>query len=140
MTADTVFLAAIALATLVMAAVQVGVIVYAGRLARRVERLADRVERDMNPIIGRLHALSDDAARVASLAVAQVERADRVFSDFAQRLDHTLSLVQQAIVIPAREGLALVSALKAGLSVLRRGGSSAARSRRAEDEEALFIG
>ena len=82
-----VFLGAIALATLTMAVVQVGIIVYAARLARRVGRLADQVEQDLKPLLDRLNEMSGEAARASSLAVAQVERADQLFAHFAAPIE-----------------------------------------------------
>ena len=135
------FLGAIALATTIMAVVQLGVILYAARLARRIDRLADRVERDVEPLITRLNEMSSDAARVTSLAVAQVERADRLFADVATRADHLLSAAQQAVIGPVREGRALMDGLRAGLAALRRlGHRGQPAARVSDDEEALFIG
>ena len=51
---STLFLAAIAAATGVMALIQVGVLIYGARLARRVDRLADRVEREIDPFLGKV--------------------------------------------------------------------------------------
>ena len=137
-----VFLGAIALATLTMAVIQVGVIVYAGRLKWRMDRLAETVEQDLKPLIGRLKEMSGDAARVTSLAVAQAERVDQLFAEFSQRSDHILSLVQSAVVVPAREGMAVLEGLRAGLAALRSLAERRASqpSGTAEDEEALFIG
>ncbi len=137
-----VFLGTIAVATLTMAVIQVGVIVYAGRLKWRMDRLAETVEQDLKPLIGRLKEMSGDAARVSSLAVAQAERADQLFAEFSQRSDHILSLVQNAVVVPAREGMAVLGGLRAGLAALRSLAERRASqpSGTAEDEEALFIG
>ena len=137
-----VFLGAIALATLTMAVVQVGIIVYAARLARRVDRLTDQVEQDLKPLLNRLNEMSGEAARASSLAVAQVERADQLFAHFAGRVEQILSLVQNAIVVPAQEGMAVLHGLRAGLTALRNLGERAQAhpSNAAEDEEALFIG
>ncbi len=137
-----VFLGVIALATLTMAAIQVGVIVYAGRLKWRMDRLAETVEQDLKPLMGRLKEMSGDAARVTSLAVAQAERVDQLFAEFSQRSDHILSLVQNAVVVPAREGMAVLEGLRAGLAALRSLAERRASqpSGTAEDEEALFIG
>ena len=140
-----VFLGAIALATLTMAVIQVGVIVYAGRLKWRMDRLAETVERDLKPLMGRLKEMSGDAARVTSLAVAQAERVDQLFAEFSQRSDHILSLVQNAVVVPAREGMAVLEGLRAGLAALRslaerRASQASGTAEGAEDEEALFIG
>ena len=137
-----VFLGAIALATLTMAVIQVGVIVYAGRLKWRMDRLAETVERDLKPLMGRLKEMSGDAARVTSLAVAQAERVDQLFAEFSQRSDHILSLVQNAVVVPAREGMAVLEGLRAGLAALRSLAERRASqpSGTPEDDEALFIG
>jgi hypothetical protein len=62
-----VFLGVIAVAVLVMAAIQVAAVVVALRLARRIDRFADRVEQDIRPIVASLQALTADAARATSL-------------------------------------------------------------------------
>ena len=135
-----VFLGVIAAATLATAIIQIAVIVAAGRLARRVERLADELEREVKPLFGHLNAIGRDAARAASLASLQVERADRLFADLAGRVDTALNGLQVAIGKPASEGRALLSAFKAAIQALkdaRRG--SRARQGGGEDEDALFI-
>jgi hypothetical protein len=135
-----VFLGVIAAATLAMAVVQIGVLVAAGRLARRVEALADQFEHEVKPLFGHLDAIGRDASRAAALATAQVERADQLFGDVAMRIDQTLNSLQASLRTPAREGRAIVSALKAVFQALReirrraRSGQS-----RAEEEDALFI-
>jgi uncharacterized protein YoxC len=134
-----VFLAVIAVATLVMAIVQIGVIVAASRMARRVEQLVDRVDREMKPLFGNLNAISAEAARAASLATAQVERADKLFADVAARVNQAMNDVQASIGTPAREGRAIISGFKAALQALRDLRAGRSRGSRAEDEDALFI-
>ena len=135
------FLGVIAAATILMAAIQVGAAVFAIGLARRVNRVAEQIEQDVKPLLASLNAISCDAARVASLAAVQVERADRLFADLSQRVEQTLAIVQNSIVAPAREGMAVVSGLRAAMAAFRELRDSArSRSRRAEDEDALFIG
>ena len=134
---SAVFLGIIAAATVTMAIVQVGVIVVAGRLARRVDRLADQVDRELKPFFEHLNAVGRDASRAASLAAAQVERADRLFGDAAYRIDQTLATIQAAIIAPAREGAAVVSGFRAAIAAIRE--LRAARGRRSDDEDALFI-
>ncbi len=134
-----VWLGAIAAATLAMAIVQVGAIVYAARLGRRLERRIEELEVQLSPLLERLAVMTTDAARAAALAVAQIERADALFADFARRAEQTMAVVQQAIVSPAREWLAILSGVRAGVSALgslRRSG----RSHTAEEDDALFIG
>lgn len=135
------FLGAIAVATTIMAVLQVGMAVRGARLARRVDRLFDKVEHEIEPVLGRLQTVSTDMARVTSLAVAQVERADQMFEQVAQRLDHVLTLAQDAVVAPARQAMALLAGLRAGLAALRGLGQAGRPSEpMGEDEEALFIG
>jgi hypothetical protein len=137
-----VFLAVIALSTLVMAAIQVGALIYGARLARRVETVMGRVERDIQPIIERLTAVSDEAVRMSTLATAQVERVDQLFGDLSRRAEQTMAVVQQAIVTPAREGAALFAALRSTFAAIRglRGNGSGRPPRAVEEDDALFIG
>ena len=135
-----VFLGVIAVATLIMAVVQIGVIVAAGRLARRVDRLADQIERELKPVFAHLDALGKDASRAAGLAVAQVERVDRIFADLAVRIEQSFASLQTAILGPAREGRALLVGLRAALAALRSAREDGrTRAGRGEDEDALFI-
>lgn len=137
---NDVFLGVIAVATLAIAVAQVAVIVVAGRAARRLAQLAEQFERDVKPLFGQLNAIGSDAARAASLATAQVERVDRLFSDVTLRFEQTLNAVQDSVIGPVREGRALLSAFRAAMQAirdLRQNGR--ARQGRAEDEDALFI-
>jgi hypothetical protein len=134
-----VFLGVIAVATLAIAVAQIGVMVAASMALRRLQRLADRVEEDVRPLIGHLNAIGRDAARAASLATAQVERADRMFGDVAVRVEQALASVQASIGTPAREGRALVSAFRAAFNAFREIRHNRARQGRGDDEDALFI-
>jgi hypothetical protein len=135
------FLGVIAVATLVMALVQVSVIICGWLLARRVARIVTEIEREMTSIMQSLNAMARDAARATALAAGQVERADKLFADLSVRVEQTAATVQKAILAPLREGAAVMAGVKAALAVLkhftRRPGSSGARS---EEEDALFIG
>jgi hypothetical protein len=134
----TVFLGVIAGATLATALVQIAVIIAAGRLARRLERVADRFEQELTPFFAQLNAIGRDASRAASLATAQVERVDQLFADLVERVDDTVRAIQQGIQMPLREVGAIVAALRAVLGVVRGRYRNSPRSR-ADDEDALFI-
>lgn len=136
---EIIFLGVIALATLVMAAIQVGAVVFAARMAKRVDRLVDQVEHEIKPLLVNLTEVSQNAVRASSLAAAQVERADRLFASVTERVDETFTLVQTAIIAPAREGRAIISAVRAAVAAFRQLRAARARSRM-EDEDALFIG
>ena len=132
------FLGIIAVATLATAIVQIGVLVAAGLLARRLQRVVETTERELKPLIEHLNAIGRDASRAASLATAQVERADRLFADLAMRIEQILALIQSVVTGPVREGAAVMSALRAVFSFLRdtRAGR---RTSRSEDDDALFV-
>lgn len=136
-----VFLGIIALATLTMAAIQVGVIIYGVGVARRVNKLLTQVEQEMKPLADSLNSIARDAARMTSLATGQAERIDRLVSDITVRLEQTATTLQDAILRPLRDGAAIMTGVKAAIEVIREitRKPGAARAR-AEDEDALFIG
>ena len=132
-----------------MAGGQVGAIVLGVRAARRIETTVDRVEADLKPVLEQAHkvleqgfVVSSEAARMSHLATAQVERVDQVFSDLSRRVDQTAAVIQQSLVAPAREGAALVSALRSTFAALRglRGNGRSSPPRGVEEDDALFIG
>ena len=49
------------------------------------------------------------------LATAQAQKIDRLVTDLTRRVDETSAVIQQAIITPAREGMAIIAALKAGV-------------------------
>jgi hypothetical protein len=131
-TLTQLFLGIIAAATLVTAVLQVGVILYAGVLVRRVARLLGRVEQELKPFSDSVNAIGRDAARATALAAAQVERVDRLFASVTDRVEQTVQALQKAATIPAREGAALIVALKAAVGAFRelreRSGSRVGRT------------
>lgn len=134
------FLGIIAFATLVMALVQVGVIVYGLSIARRVSRLLEKVETDMKPLLENLSAMASDAARASSLARAQVERVDQMFTDLTDRIEEMATTVQRAVITPLREGSAMMAGIKAALGIFRDVTSRPGPTPRTEEDDALFIG
>jgi hypothetical protein len=138
---NDVFLGVIAVAVAIMAAIQIVAVIVAARLAKRVDRIASQIERDIQPVFQNLHTLTAEAARATALAATQVERADRMFDDFAHRVDRTLNTLQSRVLGPAREGVALLAGLRAALSAFRDlRETSQKRSSPVEEEDALFIG
>lgn len=135
---QTIWLAVIAVAVLVMAVVQVGLVVVMMRTARQATDTLQQVRRDVQPILERAQRISDEAARATALATAQVERIDGMLASTAVRIDQTLSIVQGAIVEPVRQGAAVVAAVRAAMAVLRGIGDRQRAAR--NEEEALFVG
>ena len=136
-----VFLGVIALATLTMAAIQVGIIVYGLGVARRVNSLLTRVEKEMKPLADSVNSIARDAARISSVSADQVERIDRLVNDLTVRVEETATTVQNAILSPLRDGAALMSGVRAAIEAFREltGRDGRTRSRR-DDEDSLFIG
>jgi hypothetical protein len=136
-----VFLGVIACATVVMAVVQIGAIFAILRLTRQSQGMIASVQQDVRPLIARMTAIAEDTSRTIAIATAQAQKVDRLVSDLARRVDETASIVQQAIITPAREGIALVAAIKAGLGALQGIRDLYPRQgRQAEEEDPLFIG
>ena len=137
-----VFLGLIAAATLAMAVGHIGLLVAVLRLAKRVDTLSVRVEREIEPLVKRLTRVADNLQRASSLAAVQVERLDRLFAGASKRADATMSLVQGAVVGPLREGLAVIAALRGVISAVRsiRGSRTARGVSKFDDEDPLFIG
>lgn len=135
-----VWLGIIAVAVLAMAVIQVAAIVFAMSAARRIGQVADRLERNLNPVVSNLQTITSEAARMTTLAAAQVERADRMFADLSRRAEQVMAAVP-TLLGPAGKGLAFLNGIKAALAAiheLRR--SSRRGAAHPDDEDALFIG
>jgi hypothetical protein len=130
----------IAVAVAIMAIIQVAAIVYALSAARRLGRVADRLEQELKPVVSNLQSITSEAARAATLAASQMERADRMFADFSHRAEQMMAAVP-SLLGPAGKGLAFLNGLKAAFAVfqeLRR--SSRRGAAHPDEEDALFIG
>jgi hypothetical protein len=143
-----VYLGIIAVAVAVMAIIQVAAIVFAARAARSVGDAVSQLQEDVRPIVANLQTLSADAARATAAATAQVERAQKTVDALMNRVDtvgarveQTVQMLQNGILAPAREGYAIMQAIRAIFSSSRPS-RQAPRTRpvSAEEEDALFIG
>ena len=140
MTASELFLGVIAVSTLIMAFVQIGAIVAILKVARQTQQTVAELQRDVKPLIAKASTVADEASRTASLVTVQAKKIDLLLTDLTQRFDQTANVVQQAIITPAREGMAIVAALKAGLMALQGLRERPRHSRTADEEDPLFIG
>jgi hypothetical protein len=113
------YLGLIALGVIVMAAIQVAAIVAGMRAARRVGEMAVRFEQDVRPIIVNLQRVSEEAARASAQAAAQVDRLDALVAGVTRRIEDTAAALQEAILQPARDGLALLNGLKSLIASFR---------------------
>jgi len=117
-TLSEAFLGLIALAVLVMAGGQIVVVMMALKATRGLNETLNRVEREMRPIVSNVQAMSADAQRAVAMATTQVERADRLLTDASRRVEDTMNVVQQSILAPARDGLAVFQGVKAAVMAL----------------------
>jgi hypothetical protein len=135
-----IWLGIIAVAVLIMAVIQVAAVVFAMSAARRIGQVADRLERNLNPVVSNLQTITSEAARMTTLAAAQVERADRMFADLTRRAEQAMAALP-ALLGPAGKGLAFLNGIKAALAAIHELRRSSRRGATHPDEEdALFIG
>lgn len=134
------FLGVIAVATAVLAVVQIGAIVVLAKVALQVRGVVATLQQDIRPLIQRAGTIAEEASKTATLATVQAQKIDRMLTDLTRRVDETSAVVQQAIITPAREGMAIVAALKAGFGALKGFKDLRGRPGGVEDEDALFIG
>src|SRR5262245_20699839 len=140
-----------------MAIGQVIAAIMAVRATRRMSETLGRFEENVRPIIegvrpivANVQQLSEDAARATAIATAQVERAERMMDraeqmvdDVSRKVDETTTMVQRAILAPARNGIAIIEGVKAALGAFFGGNSSRRRSpgpSTIAEEDASFIG
>jgi len=84
--------------------------------------------------------MTAEAARVTTLAAAQMERADRMFADLTRRAEQAMAAVP-VLLGPAGKGLAFFNGVKAALAAIHELRRSSRRGAAHPDEEdALFIG
>ena len=135
---STVFLGIIAFAALATAVVLIAAIVSVTMLVRRMQRLVDRLDQQLTPLFEQMNAIGREAQKAASLATAQVERVDQIFTDVGKRVEDVARLVQTVVAGPVSRGAAAASAFRAVMSVVRDARARRGRGR-GDDEEALFI-
>lgn len=153
MTTTEIFLGVIAVSVLAMAIGQVVTALMAMRAARRVTDTLGRVEESIRPIVTdvqhivtNVHRMSNDASRATSIAIAQVQRAEQIMDTVTQRVDETLTAVQDTLLAPARNSRAVFQGVRAALSAFfeaparARGRRAQGPSRAAAEDDASFIG
>jgi len=134
-----VFLGVMAVALVVMAAIQVYLMIVAVRAAQEVSVAVADLRREIKPLSEKVHRIADDAAKAASLAVYQAERVDRFLATTVDRVDTTLGLLQGFASGPIRQSAAIAAAFRAAMTVFRDWKGRSRHSHR-DDDEALFVG
>ena len=148
------FLGVIALAAVVQAGFLIGLVVFGLRLARRMDQLQSRLDKDITPALENFTRVSRAAAEISDLATLQARRLDLLLADTIEKIEETTGVIQQFVVRPLKPVggiLAFLRGLQRGMEVYRQLGGSAdhgasgappvprRRSRSHEDDEHLFI-
>lgn len=133
------FLAIMAVSLAIMAAIQIGLIIVALRVAKEVSAATAQLKQEIVPLVQSANRLADEAARATSLVALQVERVDGMMSTAAVRLDETIGIVQSALSGPIGQGVAAVKAFRAAMSVVRDW-KSRRRPHTHDEDDALFVG
>ncbi len=139
-----VFLGVIALASIVQAGFLIGLVVYGRRIARRVDALQVRLDREISPALENFNRVSRAAAEIADLATLQARRIDLLLADTIEKIEETTNVVQQLVVKPLKPIGGIVAFLKGlqrGMEVYLQLGRGIPHRRRGhgEDDEHLFI-
>ena len=142
---SVIFLGVIAVSTLVMALIQVGAVIAALRAVRETQKVLttvqELVQQDVRPLIAKATTIAEEASKTVTMATAQIHKVDTLVTDLTRRVDETATIVQKAIVTPAKEGMAIFAAIRTGLGALRGMGDFRGRhGRHAEEDDPLFIG
>ena len=133
------FLGIMAVALVLMAVAQIGLMLVGLKVARQLTETAEQLRREVQPLLGKAEALTEQATRVTTLALAQVERVDALVATSAARVDDTMAVLQGIVAGPGRQGSAVLAAFRAAMSVVRdfQDRKQAARD---TEEDALFVG
>ncbi len=137
---SALFLGVIALSTATLAVGAAVAVIRGVRTVRRLEQTVADLQAEVRPLLARATAVTEEAARITALVGRQVERADDVLGEVGARLEELVTLVQTAIVRPARELVAVAAAVRAVIEALRGFWRRPGEAGRADEEEALFIG
>jgi len=141
-----VFLGIIAASAVVQAGFVIGLAVLGGRLARRLDVLQEKLDKELGPALQNLERVSRNAAEISDLATLQARRIDLLLVDTIEKVEDATSTVQRLVARPLRpvsHGLAIFRAVRKGFEVFSRLGgdpsSGAPRRRHVEDDEHMFI-
>ena len=136
---EVIFLGVMAVALVGMAVAQIVLARETAKMARQAAEALREFRTELRPLVEKLQRVTDDVGKAALLARHQVERVDQMMGVAAERVEETMTIIQDAILQPMRQGAAIVAGVRAALGVFRGAGAPKPRGGR-EEEDALFIG
>jgi hypothetical protein len=142
-----VFLGIIALASLVQAVFLVALAIAGRRVARRLDELEQRIDRELRPSLESLNRIARNLGEVSDLAVLGARRMDATLADLLDKVEDTATLIRRTLIRPLGplvDIAAFLKGLRRGLQVYQqlrgfdRPQRGSAHRSYAEDEH-LFI-
>jgi hypothetical protein len=114
-----VFLGVIAVATLVMALIQVCLVIAGIIAVKRMQEMLLRVENTVKPVLAHVDDLVMDATASVAAVRVQIDRVEQQAVQVLKRTDQAVQRVQDYLVAPAREGIALAAGARALFGAFR---------------------
>lgn len=140
------FLGVIAASSAVQAVFLIGLARGGRKLARRLDDLNNRIDREIRPTLDNLTRVTRNLAEVSDLAVLQARRIDLLVEDTVIKVEETTDTLRRLVARPLRplaNVLAFLRAVRRAVGVYRRLGGLAkqaeGRNRQYRDDEHLFI-
>ena len=127
-----------AVALVAMAAAQVFIGVALLRASRQMTDLAGQMRNDIRPLLEKAIHLTDEASKVTSMAVVQMERVDRITLLLAVALTKPWARCSRRSWVRSGRGPPFWPALKAVVGAIREWQKRPGRPD--EDEDPLFVG
>lgn len=142
-----VFLGVIALSSVVQAVFLIGLARGGQRLARRLDELQDRIDREIRPALENLGRITRNMSEVSDLVVLQARRVDDFLADTVEKIEETTSTLRRVVLRPLGplvDIAAFFKGIRRGLEVYHqlRGfdrREQGADRRYSDDDEHLFI-
>jgi hypothetical protein len=142
-----VFLGVIAVSSVVQAAFLIGLARGGQRLARRLDELQDRVDREIRPALENLGRITRNMSEVSDLVVIQARRVDDLLADTVAKIEEATSTLRRVVLRPLGPLVgvaAFFKGIRRGLEVYQqlRGFDRREQGdgrRYSDDDEHLFI-
>jgi hypothetical protein len=103
------FLAILAISTLILAV-----------LARRFTDAFAKMEKATLPLLSHVDAMAAEGLNALESVRDQLGRVERATSDVMSRIDQTAQRLQSYVLMPARQGIALLAGARAVMQVFRK--------------------
>ena len=92
-----VFLAVIAVSSILQAVAAIGAAIAARKLEQRIDEIEGRFERELRPALANVARIVETAANVSDQAAAQARRVDTAFAGAAERVNEAVNRVARGV-------------------------------------------